>query len=119
MYWATSILVVYCGSVGCSVTFAGCSDTFVGSVTFTGSSATFAGSVSFAGCSATVVGSVTTVGVGVFCGGFELLEFELLEIWVPVKMAAPTHKAITVFLRFLLLFWVLDFFFFLLAIVFP
>ena len=119
MYCATSILVVYCGSLGCSVTFAGCSVTVVGSVTFTGSSATFAGSVSFAGCSATVVGSVTTVGVGVFCGGFELLEVELLEIWVPVKMAAPTHKAITVFLRLLLLLWVLDFFFFLLAIVFP
>ena len=122
MYWATSILVVYCGSVGltstfvgCSVTFAGCSATVVGSVSFAGCSATFAGSVSFAGCSATVVCSVTTAGVGVSCGGFELLEI----VWVPVKMATPTHKAITEFLMFLLLFWVLDFFFFLLAIVFP
>ena len=109
MYWATSILVVYCGSVGLTSTFVGCS------VTFAGSSATVVGSVSFAGCSATFAGSVTTVGVGVSCGGFELLEI----VWVPVKMATPTHKAITEFLMFLLLFWVLDFFFFLLAIVFP
>ena len=115
MYWATSILVVYCGSVGLTSTFVGCSVTFVGSVAFTGCSATFAGSVSFAGCSATVVCSVTTAGVGVSCGGFELLEI----VWVPVKMATPTHKAITDFLTLLLLFWVLDFFFFLLAIVFP
>ena len=115
MYWATSILVVYCGSVGLTSTFVGCSVTFVGSVTFTGCSATFAGSVSLAGCSATVVCSVTTAGVGVSCGGFELLEI----VWVPVKMATPTHKAITEFLMFLLLFWVLDFFFFLLAIFFP
>ena len=128
MYWATSILVVYCGSVGLTSTFVGCSVTFAGSVAFAGCSATVVGSVSLAGCSATVVGSVslagcsatvvcsvTTAGVGVSCGGFELLEI----VWVPVKMATPTHKAITDFLRLLLLFWVLDFFFFLLAIVFP
>ena len=115
MYWATSILVVYCGSVGLTSTFVGCSVTFVGSVSLAGCSATFAGSVTFTGCSATVVCSVTTAGVGVSCGGFELLEI----VWVPVKMATPTHKAITEFLMFLLLFWVLDFFFFLLAIVFP